>query len=78
MTVTLNGRGIYFCALCGRERLARRCGCVGARRDVERLRSMAAAHRAAAVLCPASAADNLRDAERLELAALEAQTGAAA
>ena len=75
----------WFCALCGRERKARRCGCQGATKDttpnmlvppgvhVESMRLLTRAQflREAASKHEASAAANLEDAERLEKLALQ-------
>lgn len=61
--------GPWYCSQCGRERLARRCGCQGTARDAAEavgLLGRAQALRAAAELHPSSAAENLRDAARLE------------
>lgn len=63
--------GPWYCAECGRKRLARRCGCQGTAADAGLL-ARAQALRSAAEKHPASAPANLADAVRLELLAADA------
>jgi len=74
----------FFCALCGRPRLASRCGCQGTVADTITLPlairidseaahflRLAQLHRDAAKLYPEHAPANIEDAERLERLALQ-------